>query len=158
MTVAAMESIGTSDSSSESSSDSEPAPASEPEAYPALYGDHAAAELASHYESILGLDKADVLAEWQNFRDRLAKRPQNETFQSTYSHFKNLWSSTGTDGGPMEILMDIKAVIIFASVCCERGFSHMKLAKGLLQSEMNSVTLDIRLRVQLLAPRDPRVH
>ena len=45
----------------------------------------------------------------------------------------------------MEILMDIKAVIVFVSVCCERGFSHIKEAKTEREAAMEPNTLGVRL-------------
>ena len=57
----------------------------------------------------------------------------------------------------MELLMDIKAAIVLASVCCERGFSHMKEAKTERQAAVESKALGVRLRIQLFAPKDPRL-
>ena len=38
----------------------------------------------------------------------------------------------------LEELIDIKAVIIWATVCCETGFSKMKQAKGELQASVRT--------------------
>ena len=51
--------------------------------------------------------------------------------------------------------MDTKAVLVFASVVCEFGFSVMKEAKKERQSAMDTPQLDHRLRIQLLGPKDP---
>ena len=56
----------------------------------------------------------------------------------------------------MEYLMDIKAAIVWATVCCESGFSKMKIARGELQADMQTPMLDARLRIQMLGPQDPR--
>ena len=120
------------------------------------YGNTQCKELAVFYAMLLQVAPSVVVAAWADFRSDLEKRPETETWQQTYRHFKAKWAAS-EDGGHMELLMDIKAVIVFASVCCERGFSHMKEAKTERQAAMESKTLDVRLRIQLLAPKDPRL-
>ena len=122
----------------------------------AKYGDAECKELADFYAMVLGVAPSVVVAAWGDFRSDLQKRPPTETWQQTYRHFKKEWA-TSDSGGYIEILMDIKAVIVFASVCCERGFSHMKEAKTERQAKMEPEALDVRLRLQLLGPKDPRV-
>ena len=119
------------------------------------YGNDDVKLLASHYAPTLCISPADVVAEWDVFKTQLAARPATETWQQTYRHFKREWAKTHA-GGALETLMDIKAVIVFASVCCETGFSKMKEAKKERQASMSSTTLDIRLRVQMLSPNNPR--
>ena len=121
------------------------------------YGDAEINKLAKHYAPVLGVTEEEVASAWDDFRAVLSARPSTETWQQTYRHFKQEWTMSDS-GGALEVLMDIKAVIVFASVCCETGFSRMKEAKKERQANMCSKTLDVRLRIQMLSPKDPRTE
>ena len=113
-------------------------------------------ELAEHFAIPLGVDADTVQAEWQAFKPELAKLTEGSTWQATYTSLKKICKGAPEATPAMEQLMDIKAVIIWATVCCESGFSKMKLAKGELQADMKTPMLDARLRIQMLGPQDPR--
>ena len=51
--------------------------------------------------------------------------------------------------------MHVKAILVFASVVCEFGFSAMKEAKKERQNALETPQLDARLRILLLGPKDP---
>ena len=51
--------------------------------------------------------------------------------------------------------MHVKAILVFASVVCEFGFSTMKEAKKERQNALETPQLDARLRILLLGPKDP---
>jgi len=96
------------------------------------------------------------VSEFQTLKKLLAARPEGESWQLTYSALRKICKAQPELMPTMEVLLDIKAVIIWATVCCERGFSKMKLAKSELQAAMETVILDARLRIQMLGPSDPR--
>jgi len=122
------------------------------------YGTVALRALFKYFDELLHCNAAQLLEQWCDFVVELERRPCDESYQLTYSHFKSKWK-TAAGGCPypdLEVLMDVKAVWVFASVCCERGFSALKEAKGERQSAMMEDTLDYRLRIQLNGPQDPR--
>ena len=120
------------------------------------YGVNEIQELAEHFAIPLGVDADTVQAEWQAFKPELLKLTEGSTWQATYTSLKKICKGAPEANPAMEQLMDIKAVIIWATVCCESGFSKMKLAKGELQADMKTPMLDARLRIQMLGPQDPR--
>ena len=120
------------------------------------YGNDDLLRLAAHFRLLAGEDDDTVLAEWQLFKVQLAKLPEGASWESAYSLLKIMCEVLGENFLSIEVLLDCKAVIIWATVCCERGFSPMKIAKGELQASMLTAMLDARLRIQILGPKDHR--
>ena len=97
-----------------------------------------------------------MTSEFNTLKSHLARRPENEPWPKTYAALKAVCCAEPELMPTQEVLLDVKAVIIWATVCCERGFSRMKLAKTELQAAMNTKMLDYRLRIQMLGPQNPR--
>ena len=121
-----------------------------------MYGSVEIEKLATHFALLLGEDSETVQGEFNTLESYLARRPEAEPWPKTYSALKAICAANPELMSTQEVLLDIKAVIIWATVCCERGFFRMKQAKSELQAAMDTTMLDYRLRIQMLGPQYPR--
>ena len=79
-----------------------------------------------------------MLQEWSSFKYEIAKLQSAISWQSAYTALKKVCEVSPEMYPALEELIDIKAVIIWATVCCETGFSKMKQAKGELQASVRT--------------------
>lgn len=156
-----------------------------PEGAPDDYGHAEITLLHDHFKQLVQVPVDVALTEWSSFLVELRKRPTTESFQSTYSFFKGrhglesrmqsvshmtvvlcncspcnrrhriVTALSRVLSHQVQSYLDIKAILVFASVVCEFGFSAMKEAKKERQSAMDTLQLDARLRIHLLGPKDP---
>ena len=103
-----------------------------------MYGSVEIDYIATHFALLLGEDSETVQGKFSTLKSYLARRPEAEPWPKTYSVLKVICAANPELMPTQEVLLDIKAVIVWEAVCCERGFSKMKLAKKELQAAMDT--------------------
>ena len=124
----------------------------------ATYGDAQIGLLAAHYKGAIidgdsrVFDEEAVITEWRSFRT-------NELWNERESEWRPQWKALLSDPAKcakypnLFFLASCALVFMLGNACCERGFSLQNRLKGTNQNNMNTETLDVRMRIAVHAPK-----